>query len=714
MESCKTRKMIWLGVLLAWLPVASCLDGKEPGTIVPIKSIDEIRKLSREEAAEALPAKLSGTCIYAANDEFFIHDGSCGIWVSGRNSKLRGLLREPSDLADLRIGMTVDVEGVTDPGTYARQILPTIIRQTGSGTLPKPLRISAEQLVAGSEDGQHVEIEGVIQDVQVLEDRTVCSLMSQGVNCLFALHGGSGRNLPPLVDAKVSVIGALAPDHNNRSEAVLPKIISSTDDCIRIIKPPPADPFESPRVSLDDLRGFSPDVTLFHRKVTSGVVTFVRPGEFFFLQEGGTSIKVSSDAVGLRPGFRVEVAGFIDISQHLAALKNGIVRRTGESPRPEARRVTARDILKSASWQAQPHHASSDLSGHNVTLHGIIRRIDRSSPMAPVAVWLETDNILFPANLPPETVLDEKQSDSWQPGAELELTGTCELIFRGRPDPLGLYDPVGFHLWLASPNDVRITRTTPWWTTRRLSIALLGTGIAALIAFGFVAVLRRQVKLQVRVIGRELETNAIASERERMARDLHDTLEQQLTGVAMQLESLAKSPQAQVPDFRNRLTLATKMLHHSREEARRSVWDLRNRILENHGFAAAVESLAASAAIDGGPVVSTRISGSRAHLPSAVTYQLLRMVQEALANALKHACASEIVISLEMSADQYVLSIRDDGCGFDAGLDHLPGPPHFGLIGMRERASRIGAEIAVVSQTGQGCTVHIRLPLRSS
>jgi signal transduction histidine kinase len=180
----------------------------------------------------------------------------------------------------------------------------------------------------------------------------------------------------------------------------------------------------------------------------------------------------------------------------------------------------------------------------------------------------------------------------------------------------------------------------------------------------------------------------------------------------MQLESLAKSPQSQAPGISDRISLASRMLHHSREEARRSVWDLRSRMLENHGFAAALESLAASAAIDGGPHVTTNITGSRAHLPSAVTYQLLRMAQEALTNALKHARAENILISLDMTSQEYRVTISDDGRGFDANPAHPPGPPHFGLIGMRERASRIGADLTITSRPGHGCTVAVILPIQ--
>lgn len=701
---------MWLGMCI-WLPLAlaSVAPAQTPAPV--ITRIEDIRRLPRDEAAKALPVKISGTCIYAANDESFVHDGRHGIWISSITARSRELLRDDSGLAGLAAGKTVEIEGVTDAGAYAPQILPIRFRQTGSAALPVPVKISAEQLIAASEDGQWVEVEGVVQKIEVLADRTVCWLMVNGSNALLTLSGEAGRNLPPLVDARVRVVGTFAPDFNNRAEAVLPKIVSSSPSCIQVIHPPPTDPFARPRVPLNRLRAFSPDASLFHRKVTSGVVTYVRPGEFFFLRDGPTSIRVVSTATDVQPGWRVDVAGFIAISNHLAALKNGIVRKTGEVELPAPETITARKLLESASWQSPKKTSSTDVSGHLVTLKGRISRVDRSSRSVPVTVWVEADNVVFPVFLPTEPPPSDNQAANWQTGAEVELTGTCELVFPGRPDPLGLYEPDGFHVWLASPEDLNVTRPAPWWTPRRLTIALSATGLATLIAIGVVALLRRQVKQQVAIIARELETNAVATERERMARDLHDTLEQHLTGVAMQLEGLAKSPQGRTPDFSNRLTLASRMIQHSREEARRSVWDLRSKVLENHGFAAALESLAASAAIDGGPHVETRISGSRAHLPSAITYQLLRMTQEALANALKHAKAENISIELDMSPRLYQLVIADDGCGFDSDLIDPPSPPHFGLIGIRERASKIGAQVLIRSKPGSGCTVTLILPL---
>jgi signal transduction histidine kinase len=294
------------------------------------------------------------------------------------------------------------------------------------------------------------------------------------------------------------------------------------------------------------------------------------------------------------------------------------------------------------------------------------------------------------------------------PGDRIALTGICELVTN---HPLPRLEWVtGFRLQLADADAIRILHRAPWWTTRRLLTALAVSSLAALLCGLGVVALRRRVKRQVAIIADALAKRAVSTERERMARDLHDTLEQQLTGVAMQLESLANSPHPRSPVITDRLTLASRMLRHSREEARRSVWDLRNRLLEVHGLGAAIQSLAASAAVDGGPEVGTLIDHSPTGLHQSVEYQLLRMTQEALANALKHSQAKHITLTLAVAADHCLLTVKDDGTGFDPLLVNPLQPPHFGLLGLRERAEKIGASLDIDTRPGHGCAVIVKVP----
>jgi len=202
----------------------------------------------------------------------------------------------------------------------------------------------------------------------------------------------------------------------------------------------------------------------------------------------------------------------------------------------------------------------------------------------------------------------------------------------------------------------------------------------------------------------------VSAERNRVARDLHDTLEQQLTGVALQLEGAEETIREDPVAASKAVMLARRMLRHTRLEARRSVWDLRSQVLELQGLPAALRALAESACGPSGPAVTVQVTGEGRVLPAGVEFQLLRVAQEALANAIKHAGAKRVVISLETTPEATWLRISDDGKGFaPEALTHSE-HTHFGVLGMQERAVRIGAELSIVGTPGAGCIVTLSLP----
>jgi signal transduction histidine kinase len=225
-----------------------------------------------------------------------------------------------------------------------------------------------------------------------------------------------------------------------------------------------------------------------------------------------------------------------------------------------------------------------------------------------------------------------------------------------------------------------------------------------------VALLHRQVAHQMKIISEKLRGEAVSAERNRMARDLHDTLEQQLAGVALQLDGAEETIREDPVAASEAVVLARRMLRHTRLEARRSVWDLRSQVLEKQGLPAALRALAESAAGRVGLETTVQVAGESCDLPAGVEFQLLRVAQEALANAIKHSGAKRVVISLEYSPEATRLRISDDGEGFAAGALTHTNDKHFGVLGMQERAARIGAELSIVGTPGAGCVVTLCLP----
>ena len=204
----------------------------------------------------------------------------------------------------------------------------------------------------------------------------------------------------------------------------------------------------------------------------------------------------------------------------------------------------------------------------------------------------------------------------------------------------------------------------------------------------------------------------VLKERMRLAREVHDTLTQAFVGISSQLDAVETCmPESDARHARVYLDLARRMAQHSLTEARRSVMDLRSSVLEGQNLGAALQSGMRIWTAGSGVEIAVDVTGSENSLPQEVEQHVLRIAQEAVTNALKHAGASRIRVKLHMEERKLCLDIQDDGHGFepDGVFSSLGG--HFGLLGMRERAERLGGEMRLVSHPGQGTEVEVKVPL---
>lgn len=227
----------------------------------------------------------------------------------------------------------------------------------------------------------------------------------------------------------------------------------------------------------------------------------------------------------------------------------------------------------------------------------------------------------------------------------------------------------------------------------------------ALLCFAAWAMMR----LRVRRVRAQLQ--AVLTERSRIARELHDTLMQGFSGVTMEMQALA----ARLPRSAEQATLEEIIVDAGRclRDARRSVAGLRNR----SGSVAWTEALAETArhlTETQGVRLRLKLEDCRADLPPQVEYDLLRIAQEAISNAVKHAGCSTIDVSLTSTAGELRLSIVDDGSGISEQVLESPQAGHYGLIGMRERAAQIGALLELSGEAGRGTRVTVVLPERAA
>ena len=687
--------------------------------VEPLTDVAKIRSLSREETARALPVKLSGVVIYNGWYSLVLHDGKSSIFLDFEHAQKQGVWKGAfPDLRSFEPGMGVEVEGVTDPGGFSPMVLVAKLRSTGPQPIPPPLRPTTDELLSSSHDTRWVEVEGVVRK---LEDPTngprYLTLLVGGHPCPVLVTSRLGLSREQLVDAKVRVRGVLLNIANLRSQTAGMKIHSSGRKDIDILIPPPSEPFKAPKVALNRLISYRPDAKLGHRRVSSGVVTFAVPGRFFYLLDQGACVRVDSTEALVSPGDLVEISGFIDTSRILASFSEAMVRKIGKATVPPPAEPLISEILSPktrSSYEMVADPGSPDYDGRLIRLGGVLRRVLPPDKDGNATVIVESGEQLVQAFLPTTPGVASR----WIVGSFVELTGVCELEM-ARLDKLPWFSITGFHVWLSSPGDLRVISQPPWWTPRRLGILLAAVFLVLGLALAWGYALRRQVavrggQLAAEIAAREsaqLEFDTILRERRRLANDLHDTLEQALTGLALQLEIANRSRSSDPALSGHHLNLAQQFLERSRSEAHRTVWDLRAHGQDGRDFLDILDERVSSMVEGSGIIISLKREGEQVPMPDLIAGNLLLLAQEAVTNALKHSGASEIGILLRLSPGDAELVVEDNGCGFDPAAAPGQYDGHFGLQGMRERTKRLGGQIQLTSAAGRGTTLRVRVPL---
>jgi signal transduction histidine kinase len=268
-----------------------------------------------------------------------------------------------------------------------------------------------------------------------------------------------------------------------------------------------------------------------------------------------------------------------------------------------------------------------------------------------------------------------------------------------------------FALLLRSTEDIDRLAGPPWWTPLRL--AEIGTAILLLCLLAQYLYSR----------AKQWRWRAIVQERERLAHELHDTLAQSFAGVAFQLQGirngLEQADSAGIARVNQQIELACDVVRQTHEEASLSIAMLREEWPAGKELGAALEECAASI-VSGGNVRIVRKGRRRdgrsapAHIPVRVADALFHIGREAIVNSVRHADPRQIALSIEYDAKSVILTVEDEGRGFDTEQQaHGQQTRGFGLRGMEKRARSIGAHLAVTSQPGVGTRVRVAAPLEA-
>ena len=721
----------WMGgwFIFFGLIVVNPLVRAQESAVLLTNAVDVI-SLPAEQASHFLKVSLTGVVTAAdpvLKGRFFVQDSTGGVFVDNVN----GHRPEPGDV--------VEVTGITYAGAFAPTVTGPRVRKIGTAPLPSAQPVSIEQLMSGSADSQRIEISGTVRDARTDGSRLTVDLVTGGYR--FRAYLSVARDFQPekLVGAKVCVRGTAAEAHNRslRQLVAVEIYIPNPTDLV-VEQSESLNPFDNPAIPLDKLAQFRRGNSLTQRVHVRGVVTLQRPGEYVFLEDQTFGLRVQSrQRTELAPGEVVDAVGFLSFENYLPVLQDAVFQAVGAARAPVIPRPVTIEELRSGLYHAD----YISLSGKLIELTA-----NRGRPGTAVSgtttMVLQTSNVTFTAlanGLPGQTKLAGIPI-----GSVLKVSGICltQIDSDGKLE--------SFQILIGNPKDVTVIERPGWLTPQRLGIGfVILCSLLLVIVSWSVMLSRKNSALNVLVAEREkaqralqqvngqleervkertaqlkfeitarkeseVQFKAVLTERTRLAQELHDTVEQTLTGIALQLDAAAKLHDRSPENSLRHLELARSLMAKSQVEVRQSVWDLRSRELEQFDLSAALAEGARQ--ITSGTDVQVRFEtrGEPQPLPEIVEENLLRIGQEALANIIKHSGATRVNIQLDFGRQQVSLQIKDDGAGFDPAKAGGPGEGHFGLLGMSERAKRLGGRFILSSEPEAGTSVRVEIPLNPS
>jgi len=644
----------------------------------PLTTAEQVRRLTPEQAAEGYPVRIRGVVTDdVPAPDFFVQDSTAGIYVEGSHSPIF-----PHVLGDV-----VEIEGVTGPGKFAPVIVERNVRDLGKGVLPNAPLHTFSELANGQLDSQRAQIRGIIRSVSI--DRT--SWRETALAMTVASGDGQFKVRVPIENPDQDFSAWV--DSEVLIEGVCGSLFNGDRQLIGILFYVPRLPYirvesSAKEVPFAELLRFSTEQGAGHRVRVQGVVSYQQQGSALFVQSQGKGLRVvTAQNTRLEVGDVVDVVGFPAVGESAPVLEDAAFRRVGHDAPPQP--IT---LDLDAPWER--------FDGALVTTDAKVLQHEQRGDGTIALLLQHKDGTLINVTLQARNSADHAMAIPL--GSEVRIQG-IGLVRSG-----GLWGvPESIRLLARSPNEIAVLHSPSWWNLRH-ALQLLGITVAALLlVLLWTLVLRRRLHEQIELSRRKLRAGAVLEERNRIARELHDTLEQELAGITMQLDLASDSFQASPRVAQQALTVARSMTRHSMREARRSVWDLRCHLLENGDLVSALRQAVGPSVMGTQVKVEIEVDGQPRRLAVPVEMNLLRIGQEAVTNAVKHARAQNITLRLHYDPAAVHLSVSDDGQGFSATDVAISSNGHFGLLDMRERAHSLGCDLRVKSEPGRGTSIEV-------
>lgn len=654
----------------------------------------DIRTLPYERSLEKLPVELTAVVGFVeSGGTVFVQDDTAGTHLHFKPAR-----------NDLRVGDRVHVKGITMAGLYLPGVEVTEITVLSHESPPATVSAIYDDLATGRFHYQRVVVEGLGRTLTPLDENRSLLRLAMGSRVIEVRVDAPLEAAPQLVDARLRITALAAGGINDRRQLVFP-YLRVTDWTDVALTQSAAAPESLPVISVAALLRFGAADEPHHRARIRGTVLAAFEDGRVFLRDvtppppprevkkdeppkpplsPAIAIQLSTTP-SLRSGDLAEITGFPVMAGFSASLADAQVLASQPAEPPTAAAVTLRD------FQDGSHDADLVQLTEPAVLNDFFRTRDGYE------LRLTSGGTSIRAFLLQNT------APSLQLGSLCQLSGIC-LVESATTDKGFRSEPDRASLLLRSTADIRTISTAPFWNARRLVIAIALLGGLVLLTLVWITLQRRQITR----LESKIAHQATLDERQRIAREFHDTLEQELTGLSLRLDAATTRPLED--KARTLLETSRSLVSRIQSEARNLVSDLRD-TAHATTLPEALQLLASRAPHDLGSIAITLDLHPIGPIPPHITHHLRMIAQEAITNALKHAQATAITLHLSSTATHLTLRITDNGHGFDPNAQTHGQPGHFGCIGIRERARKVGAQVKWVSEAGKGTAVCVVLPL---
>jgi len=648
----------------------------------------QVRNLKPAQAARAISVHLRGVVIDQASphdEAVILADETAGIYLRANGNLFHDCRR--TDL--------LEVDGVSDPGQFAPIVKVSAVRKVGTAPLPAPRPVSYQELITGAPDGQWVEITGVVRRCLTLPPN-IWRLYLAANGGIVSVRGTTPGNPQVQEDAEVRIQAVCLYQFNQKRQVLTAVLQVPEGLMVQVEKPAPTDPYAAPLRSADSLLQFSPDSAIGHRIHVHGIVTHAQRGSLVWIRDGNSGLRIQTQQdENLEPGDKIEVLGFPANGSSSPLLQDALFRKTGSKQPPTP--IFCGIATNAFAFEDDLIAVEAMISDVQPVLEG-------------TALTLKSSGTIFKALL--KSSPGNRDTFDWEPGSKVRVAGICSVVHDDPRPMIGVWQPQSFQILMRSPADLTVISRPSWWTSSHITLCLGGITGGLMLVTGVVMLLaRHRLKEQGRQRAMaESEFSAILAERNRLAREIHDTLAQGLVATSVQLRLARKQTNGASQSLQQHLDSAQQLVRQSLQEARNSIWNMRSQVLENGDLAGALKGILQQMTDSTEVQTEFEIAGNARRLAPVIENNLLRVGQEAITNATKHAQAGRIKVKIEFSDTQFQLLVADDGRGFDPARSRSDAGG-FGLVGMRERVAELQGELTIRSTPGQGSEIKLTIPL---